>query len=159
MQSLVFLTYFFFQKLSKKNLGKTVSKTISKLVTNHECHRLVKNDFPNTDITVESSVYASLYGLHLTIVTMFPGCGGEPELTKRRCLLDTTNANVNNMLDEKSTRITKFEECGFSVNYKKKLIQSKDKEHVQLRFGVQKSSVIFLRIVVQTGANSGSLTE
>ena len=74
---------------------------------------------------------------------MFHGCGGEPELTKTRCLLDTRNANVNNMLDEKSTRITKFEECGFSVIYKKKLIQSKDKEHVQLRFGVQKSPVIF----------------
>ena len=31
------------------------------------------------------------------------------------------------MLDEKPTRITKFEECAFSVIYKKKLVQSKDK--------------------------------
>ena len=35
--------------------------------------------------------------------------------------------STNNMLDEKSTRITKFEECAFSVIYKKKLFQSKDK--------------------------------
>ena len=31
------------------------------------------------------------------------------------------------MLDEKPTRITKFEECAFSVIYKTKLVQSKDK--------------------------------
>ena len=51
----------------------------------------------------------------------------QSELTKTRCLLDTTNANVNNMLGEKSTRITKFEVHAFSVIYEKILVQSKDK--------------------------------
>ena len=123
--------------LSAKDIGRLLMtcKTITKLVTNHVWHHLIKKDFPNTDITVELSTksgYASLYALHLAHSNDVSRLQSEQtrlesELTKTRCLLDTTNADVNNMLDEKSTRITKFKECAFSVIYKKKLVQSKDK--------------------------------
>ena len=76
---------------------------VDRPVTNHVWHRLIKKDFPNTDITVElstKSVYASLYALHLALSNDNSRLQSkqtrlESELTKTRCLLDTTNANVN----------------------------------------------------------------
>ena len=88
-------------------------KMISKFVIKHVWHHLIKKAFSSSRYHSSASIYHSVVCIW-PITAMFQGCSWsktslDQNLTKK-CLLDTINADVNNVLDDKST-IIKTEEC------------------------------------------------